>query len=371
MTDTTVKFFNSSMAGAPAVSGTAGTLVAALDACLVDGFGAVTLSSLVVAGDIATGTVGGGHNLAMYAAGAGPVIRVAGATPSALNGDWRLASVPDSTTFTFATTGIADQTATGTITAKRAPAGWEKRYSGTNKAVYARTHPAATAMLLRVDDAPTHLPEVCMYETMSDADTGTGPAPTAGTYYTAKSTGAGATARPWRLYADPRMFYFCLDQGGTNQWWAGLTFGDFVSHKSGDAYACALIAHATASVFGQSLHLLASSTGSLIARAHTQTGAAIASARYSHGITGSGLGGGNAYPNPVDNGVHAWPVEAWETTANARGMMPGLWNPIHPHTALTDGTLVTDIPQLPGRAFLAQKLSNQHVALFDLTGPWR
>ena len=42
-TDTTVKFYNSSMPGAPVLSGSAGAMLAVLQACLVDGWGAAAV----------------------------------------------------------------------------------------------------------------------------------------------------------------------------------------------------------------------------------------------------------------------------------------------------------------------------------------
>ena len=116
--DTTVRHYMSTMYGANTLSGQVGSLIALLDSCIT-GFGSVTLTSpkLVVASNVATATVSGGHHFVMQGA-TGPVITIAGASPSSLNGDWRIASVPNSTTFTFNTVGIADQTATGTITAQ-------------------------------------------------------------------------------------------------------------------------------------------------------------------------------------------------------------------------------------------------------------
>lgn len=362
-----VKWFTSDMPGAPALSGEVGKLIGVLDACLVNGFGSVTLTSLTVSSGVAT-AVKAGHGFLHHA-----VLLVEGATPSGLNGNKRIARI-DANTFTFDATGISDQTATGTITAKMAPAGWTKQYSGTNKAVYARSNATATAMVLRLDDTPTYLPTLIMYESMTNVDTGSGPAPTTGSYYTAKSNGSSATVRPWRVYADDYFLYYCVDQGGINQWWAGLSFGDFISYKSGDAFNCLLLAHPTASATGQSLHLLNSSNGSLIARASGQIGSAIPSYRFSHAMTPGGLGYGsygNAYLNPVDNGFHAWPVEIWESNANSRGIMPGLWNPIHTSNSITDGTLIDNVPNLPGRILLVQKLSNSYAAAFDITGPWR
>lgn len=364
---TSVKVFDSTHSGAPAISGTAGTLIGVLDACLQDGYGAVTLTSLVVASNVATGTVSGGHNFAAIGS-TGPVLRVAGATPSGLNGDWRV-TITSSTAFTFATSGISDQTATGTITAKRAPAGFTKVYSGTNKAAYRADALASTRLYLRVDDSPAQYPTLIGYETMSNVDTGTGPMPTSGSYYTGKSGAANSTARPWRLFADDRCFYLCVDASSNSGWPAAVFFGDLVSYLSGDAYACALIAYNSGAV-GSVLQTLDSATASSLARSYTQLGGAIASRRYTHGKS-SHLGyGGQAYPNPVDNAFHAWPVEVWESNTVARGVMPGLWNPIHNSTP-ADGTVIASIPQLSGRDLLTQVINSTSRVALDVTGPWR
>lgn len=47
---TAVKFFHSEMPSAPVLSGTAGSLLAILDACLVNGWGLMTATSVVVSG---------------------------------------------------------------------------------------------------------------------------------------------------------------------------------------------------------------------------------------------------------------------------------------------------------------------------------
>ena len=46
--DTSVKHFYSAMAGSPGLSGTAGSLIAVLDACLISGFGAKAVDSAVI-----------------------------------------------------------------------------------------------------------------------------------------------------------------------------------------------------------------------------------------------------------------------------------------------------------------------------------
>lgn len=372
MPDTTVKYFDSTMSGAPALSGTAETLIVVLDACLVNGFGSVTLNSLVITANVATATVSTGHNLAMVG-NTGPVIKIEGATPSGLNGEWRI-TVTSGTVFTFTTSGISDQTATGTITAKRAPAGFSKAFSVTNKAVYRSDDITGTRLYLRVDDSTTTYATVRGYETMSDVDTGTGLFPDSGTnVYLPKSISANSTPVHWRIYTDSLALYVLINGYDQSLPWSGaLLFGDIVSYKSADQYHCALVANTSQGANSASfLHQLNSTTASYLARSYSQTGGVILFTRRSHGLlTAMGLGGG-AYPNPVDNLFHAWPCEVVETTGPvARGLLPGLWVPIHT-SAPADGTVVSDIPQLPGRDLLVQTLSSSGRAAFDLTGPWR
>jgi hypothetical protein len=123
-----VKYFHSNMPGAPVLSGTAGALIAILDACLKDGFGLKTVDSLVIAGGVATMTISTGMTFEQDA-----VVQVAGITggAAALNGDRRLLSIAGNTA-TFDATGVSDQTATGSITAKVSPLGWAKPFTGTN-----------------------------------------------------------------------------------------------------------------------------------------------------------------------------------------------------------------------------------------------
>jgi hypothetical protein len=363
MPDTTVKYFASTMSGAPALSGTAGTLIAVLDACLANGFGSVTLDSLVIADNVATGTISTGHGFAMVGS-TGPVIRIEGATPSTLNADWRLASVPSSTQFTFTTTEISNQTATGTISVKRAPVGWEKRYSGTNLAAYARTALAATAMLLRADDTPAQFPTLIMYESMSDVNTGTGASTTG---YFGKSSAANSTARAWTLFADDRLFYLFANADGSS-WNSALAFGDIIPYRSADAFHCLLLAHATQSNDSNLYLVNGATTGAELARSYSQVGGKVASGRFSH-RTCTYIGGGSLSgpPNLADNSLHTWPIDVWEGTTIARGVLPGLTCPIH-NTALTTGTVIDGERTLVMQG--TRNAGNYYGAL-DATGPWR
>lgn len=371
-TNTDVRTYDSTMSGAPVVSGTAATLVALLDALGTDGFGSVTLTSLVVTDGVATATKNG-HGFALIGGTTYPVIRIAGAGVSALNGDVRLTG-GDANTFTFPAPGIANQTVTGTITAKRAPFGLAKLYSGTSKAVYrldrmaSNSHPG----VLRVDDSAAQYAALVMAESASSVDTVTGPTPTTGSYYAFRSSTANSTARAWRVFADPLGFYLFINSDGTN-WYTAAFFGQVIPHFGADAYHCALIAGYGAGSSQYAFQTLNSESGAGFLRGISQSGASVAMRRFSHGRTASSMGvGGQAYQSSAINQpfFHGWPVGAWDMSAPLeRGIMPGLLNPIH-NNDISDGTIENAIPQLSGVDVLVQKIYTSSAGV-NITGPWR
>jgi len=366
MPETTVRYFNGTMAGAPSLANTAGSLISLLDACLVDGFGAVTLDSLAVAANVATATVSAGHNLAMVGE-TGPVVRISGATPSGLNGDWRV-TITSTTTFTFATTGISDQTATGTITAKRAPAGFSKAFSGTNKAAYRSDEVAGTRLYVRIDDSATTSARIRGYEAMTDVDTGTGLFPTdaqiSGGLYVYK---ASAANRVWALVSDGRIVYFFCDASGNGQYVGGFVFGDLASYVPGDAYGVVIIASGSASG-AHSLHLVSSTSNSYLARRFDSIGGSLPSARYTHAKSAYLGSGGDLYPAPTDLALHLWPVEVWDNTETSRGLLPGCWNPVHLYSSSVG--INYGIHEVNGRTLVPQ-VTNNYRGVLDVTGPWR
>lgn len=384
MADTTVVYFDSTMSGAPTLSNTAGLAIALLDACLQDGFGSVTLTTprLVVASNVCTATCSGGHGFTMYGSTTtGPVITIGSVTgdyAAAFNTRHRIASVPSSTTFTFATSGIPDGTYDNSgITAKRSPAGFTKD-AGTNIASYRSDDVTGNRMYLRVDDTQANYCRLRGYSSITSlaSDTGNDPFPTdtqqSGGGYLYKAT---STSRAWTLFSDGKIIYFHCDSGGGSQWLGGFVFGDLVSYKSGDGYGTVLIC-STSSTGNLTYYLLASTTGSWLCRAYTQLGTATTVSRYTHGRVG-GLGYTSdqtqAFPAVVDNALHLWPVEAWDTTISVRGLFPGLWSPVHSgNVYMTHGVIYSNSTQLPGRAFLTQRLTNNsYFSAIDLTGPWR
>lgn len=396
MPDTAVKAYNSTMSGAPSLNGTAGSLVSLLDACLKDGFGSVTLDSLVVSGNVATATKSAGHNLAMIG-NSGPVVTIAGATPSGLNGEWRIASVPSSTTFTFATSGISNQTATGTITAQRAPLGWTKPYSGTNKGAYLPAVQYVQCYLRVQDDSSTptsasgRWAKVRGYESMSDVDTGTGLFPTAAQSTNAltwwKSSTSDSTARPWWLVGDAGIFYLGMAAYASYPAvFGGCAFGDINSIKGGDAYSSFLHGFPAGTDTAPSTHnsnvftslgaYNATQAGRYLARTYAQSGTAVAAGWMGDNGVSTIIGGvgGLAYPHPPDNGFLFAPIAVVEGSIMRSRALPGFYQPLH-NAALSHLDVLTDLPDFAGRTFQIFGLSsggnNSAQCVIDITGPWR
>lgn len=387
-TDTTVKFFHSAMSGAPSLAGQAGSLITLLDALLVNGFGLQTVDSIVISGGVGTITRGAGLPFEP-----GSVMLIAGATVTggSINGE-RKAIATTTTTATFDATGISNQTAGGTITAKFAPLGWAKTYTGTNLAAYKPTDIAASGCLLRIDDTPTTIARARAYEAMTDVNTGTGLTPTdtnvSGGLYWPKSATADATARGWILAGDGRVFYLMVAYSTTSNQVFGFNhvFGDIAAVKSPDPYACIIHGFTTSSVgtagnnagsdfdYGDGTVLGA---GTYTVRGYAGLGGNIAARKSFPSMFGANTGKsgaiGIAYPNYADGGLYAAPVYIGDSgTTVYRGLAPGLvaFPQVIGATVFGSRDYVTGAAGYAGKTL---RVVNSGVGCFafDTTGPWR
>ena len=397
---TKTKSFTSAMTGAPVLSGTAGALIAVLDAVLVNGFGLQTASSVTITGGIATVNVASTPSAIV-----GTVVVVAGATPAGLNGEQQVtATTGNSVSFAI---GLPDQAATGTITMKVAPAGWSKPFSGTNLAVYKIIDPQGTGFYLRVDDTGATNSRVIGYETMSDVNTGTGLFPSAGQVsgglYWHKASAANATAIAWEIVADTRGFYLsnapCMASTATYVGRDVTWFGDINSCKSADGYGCVLSGASSSTIsynYGLQNRSPPSSTSncSYVARAFTQIGGSASCGRWSPPLPGitnmNNTTSGDSsncglYPSAASGSLLTTPLMLLEgvtdVTAVYRGNFPGMY---HTPLVIPGGTFATrDIVvatnDLSGRNLMAiygygypGVPATIHGSMFiDITGPWR
>lgn len=380
--DTSVKFFHSGMAGAPTLTGQVGTRIAVLDACLVNGFGAGTVDSVVIASGVGTVTKSTGHPFEVDT-----VAEISGATVSGgtINGQHKVLSVT-ANTWTFDATGIADQTATGTISAKLAAAGWTKPFSGTNLAAYQSADVAATDCILRVDDTAAQIPRVVGYEAMTDINTGTGlfSGVTGGQYWPGSNAASSAT-RPWFLVADGRAFYLCVASSNTTAY-TTVFFGDVLPTKSPDNYACLLVGFSVdvngtpgANLNDTTHGTVTSPTSSRMPRTYLGVGSEIEIARVTPPPRGTSLSysgsstGAMPFPNPEDGGLYVSKVNLIESSnTSLRGHLPGMY-----HSLQNIGTAIfanrdkiSGVSGLTGRKLMAM-LNSSGPAFFDITGPWR
>lgn len=395
-----IKFFHAGQLGAPQLSGSSGSLITVLDAVLVNGYPPVAVTSITLEGTIATVTCGTIHGLFN-----GDVVALSGAAQPEYNGEF-VVSVLTSTTFTVAIMGSPETPATGTISAKRAPGGFNKEFSGSNKAAYRSNDTSLSCRpYLQVIDAAitagaAREAQVRGYLTMTDVDTGSEPFPTiaqlANGLYAYKSNVTSTAARPWVLITDGRIFYFqaCVDQapasmqaGGGYLWWFG--FGDCIPTRPADRYSGLLFGCNVAN-----MQTAQSGAGSVrnglfipynnyspdtnssffMPRSFNQNMGAVGACPCGHNKNTNSMGEAALfpYPNPPDNGLYLTPVHIGQGGV-FRGKLPGVYEPLQGR-CLNQFDLVRNVEGYPGRTFIALWGVNAHstvttgMLLFDLTG---
>ena len=389
---TAVKWAVSSMTGAPTLNGTAGSLIAVLDAFLVNGFGTKAVDSAQVTSGVCRLAITGGSAAQDHC-----VIQLAGVTGDGLglNGLQRVKAATAS--YVEFACDLPDGTLTGTITFKIAPLGWEKVFSKTNVAVYRPLDPSGSRPFVRVDDTNALFARVMAYEHMSDVDTGLGLMPLSATvsggYYWHKRQAAAATGVFWALIGDSRGFYICPAPASTTTAATAAGYavipqyvGDANSYRSGDAWGVVLTGalSATYSAVDGDVMQSGAAGGRSLMRASHGIGGAIPCTREVWGATGvSGLAGGlGPFPSRVDNGLRLSPIVLSDGVMGAdgpRGELPGAYH--CPQTGVAANLAMGSVRDGEG-VFAGRKLlvlhcgspaasSGQGAGFFDITGPWR
>jgi hypothetical protein len=417
-----VKFFTNIMAGAPILSNNWGDLNGVLHACLVTGFNLKTVDSLTCTAGVATASMSSGHGFTTD-----QIITIAGCEQLAYNGEHRVKTVT-SATLTFDLTGspVSPATSAGNISCKVAPLGWERAFTGSNKAAYRSINPVSPRHFLRVDDGvkPNNgfgaygggwakWANVGICESMTDIDTILGAqapynpnSPNFNWGQTAvnqfgwyKWTYArqigyedygdgGAGARSWVIVGDDRAFYLMNTvQAGFN--WGGrgvYGFGDLPSFKPGDAYATFLKAQDLSNSqqyhsypFEHGCDGIVRSLGvggTALLKDYTQLGNYV---RWGVGSLNTNnaeqfMGrGGIPFPNGPDYALWLLPAYVRQESAHMRGTLPGVrWIP--QDRPYGDLTVVENVQNEPGKRFAlvnyAVPTEYGQIA-FDITGPWR
>lgn len=387
-----IKVFHAGQAGAPSLRGQNGSLITVLDAVLVNGYNSVSISGITRSGSVATVTTATAHGLA-----SGDSALVAGAAQADYNVE-AVVSVIDSTHFSYTVANSPTTPATGVMTVMRAPAGFDKAFSGTNKAAYRSKDVTGSRPYLQIiDDGSTagaaKEAKTRGYLSMTDVDTGIEPFPTPAQYaagpFTHKSNTSDATNRPWVLITDGKTIYFqtCMDQSPTSMqasggwlWW--LSFGDIISTRPLDPYTAFIHINNLANgqtnssngngLMGPAIRT-ANPTGlhAYVVRSFSQVIGAVVAAPLGHGWDQSAIGSLAIYPypHPPDNGFLMTPLMCVQGGV-VRGRMPGVYEPLQGRV-LDQFSIIEDVDGYAGRKFMA--LWGQHggttgMVMFDITG---
>lgn len=219
-----VVLYHSAMAGAPqaAALNSAGAMLALLDACLVNGFNSISVTSLTRSGSVATLVTSGSNNFAVKER-----IEVSGVDQADWNDRWEVLTKPASNTVTFTVpTSLATST-TGTIVAKHPGAGWTKSAAGTNNAAYKVG--GADDFWLQVEDNNPNADSNATFRARA-AKTWTALDTASVLGEVALHTKTGGTNQ-WVIVADPTGFWLYINT-------LLMGFGKFNSYVAGDAYHC-------------------------------------------------------------------------------------------------------------------------------------
>lgn len=388
---TSVKWAVSSMVGAPTLNGTAGSMIAVLDAFMVNGFGTKAVDSAVVTSGVCRMAITGASAAVDHS-----VIQLAGITGSGvtLNGLQRVKTATAS--YVEFACSLPDGPLTGSITFKIAPLGWEKVFSKTNVAVYRSTDPAGTRAYYRVDDTNALFARVTMYESMSDVDTGVAVAPAApsGGFYWHKRSGAAATGVYWALSGDSRGFHISVAPNAGSSAASANGYGlythyagDAKSYRSGDAW-CAVLTGAPSTTYSDvngCIFCAPGTTGVVVQRMSGGLGGVVQASRAVWGSASAVSGADSsfgAYPSRTDNGLRLGPILVSDGLMNAfgpRGELPGA---LHCPQSGVIASMGSDVRQTEGQGdLLGRRLMSVGVGnlagsaagcgFIDITGPWR
>lgn len=387
-----VSYIHEGMRGAPVVNGLNGTLIAALDALLITGWGLATAATLTVAGGVATATFSANT---LWEPGA--VIEVSGAVPGAVNGLARVQSSSD-TVMTFPT-AAADGTYTGTISIKYAAAGWQKPFTGTNLAAYRSQDVASPKHYLRVRDSYGMYSTVAGFESMTAISTGTARFSRAASLDSnqsswEKSQAADARPVPYLLAADSRAMLIALSAGiPLHSMYATSNvrgFGDPVVLAPGGDPWCTFLSASTFDQGGSNEGALSGSsaasgsTGSVVVPRRPNGTAGVQSlgprpmtASTIGMVSGDDAAFGPA-PSAIDGSVLLSRMQLVQADGTPRAFVPGMWYvPQSGAAALFGrGDVLAGAGDLIGRRLRAVSVGNSiyspsGIAFVDLTGPWR
>ena len=328
------KIFTAQDFGAPSsIANTAGAMITALQACLVDGYGDQTPTSITRAGTTATMVLANAHGFTRTG-----VLNISGCDQADYNGEFRV-TVVDSVTVTFTVANSPVTPATGTIVCRQDGAGWTMPFTDTNKAVF-KQGAASNGLYLDVDDTNLVYAKVRGYETMTGVGVGIAPFPTVGQDATSNWI-KGSSGTDWIAIADEH-FIMLWSRAATSAFGdSGLWFfGDYRETFGINNFGTMLQSSPSTGTAAGSLGQLDDDSASIshqryIARDYTELGASqqvvvIGNQSMCKGSIAAS-GNGSDYPDPLSGNVYMQELAILSNSLadNLLGHIDGAYTMLH------------------------------------------
>jgi len=232
--------------------------------------------------------------------------------------------------------------------------GWTKPFSSGNVAVY-KQPVGSNGFYLRVDDSGANFARACLYETMSDVNTGTGQTPTSvqlnGGYYIHKKTPGG-----WIAFAHGGNLHLFTQYDASRTYYFRVT--DLISNKPADAYQTNISGQIADTTTISNTGAVVSASNpvnfSHVVRSASGTGESVEAGQINVSLSTAISSGAPAYPDPVSGKLRVGKFRIAEKASNSvRGYMPGVLLMDHVGSTFTDRSTLDGTGALAGRTFMA------------------
>lgn len=261
---------------------------------------------------------------------------------------------------------------------EKAPLGWIRAFSGTNKRVYRNDPDHYSGNYLRVDDSAAQFAAIDGYGDMTDVDTGTERFATASAGW-GKSNQANSNTREWIIVGTGRIFYISI--GVAISGWHAFFAGDVYTLGPADIWRFAYgLSGSSGYVYGSNAfrNTTSSTPSAVMARSHAgvvgQGGIFGRGCLFSNANTPGN--GGYTNPLPTTGGIFVSRAtflsgQSGMSGSAPRAFLPGIWFP--EHGGIARDAVYSDIVGLPPGTELLALIHTTPLGgtfLVDITNEW-